>query len=304
MPEPWEAEVRIDAALASRAIARQFPALAGAVVAPLGEGWDNAAFLVGGRYVFRFPRRAMAVALIETEQRVLASIAAHVPLPIPVPLFGGKPNDEYPWPFAGYALLRGQPLTSVRLDDGAYESLALASGRFLRALHAIDAAPLRAAGLGTDQIGRLDHARCMPKVSRRLRELSAAGLLGDVAPLERLLEDVAPEGQRNHRLAVVHGDLYARHILVGDDAQAAGIIDWGDVHFGDPAVDLAVAFEVLPPSTRDVFADAYGKIDPQAWKAARYRGVYHAAMVAHYGHRIGDADMLRAGLAGLSSCEV
>ena len=304
MQEPWEAEVRIDAALASRAIARQFPSLAGAAVAPLGEGWDNAAFLVAGRYVFRFPRRAVAVALIETEQRVLASIAVHVPLPIPVPLFGGKPNDEYPWPFAGYALLRGRPLTSVRLDDDAYKSLAVVCGRFLRALHAIDAAPLRAAGLDTDRIGRLDHTRCRPKVSRRLGELSAAGLLGDIAPLERLLENVAPAGPRNDRLAVVHGDLYARHILIGDDRRAAGIIDWGDVHLGDPAVDLAIAFEVLPVGTRDVFADAYGEIDAQSWQLARYHGAYHAAMVAHYGHRIGDPDLVRAGLAGLSPCRV
>ncbi len=304
MAEPWEADVRIDVALASRAIARQFPTLAANAVVPFGEGWDNAAFLVGGRYVFRFPRREVAVALIETERRVLASIAAHGPLPIPIPLFAGMPDGEYPWPFAGYAVLRGRPLSSVRLDDDAYESLAVSCGRFLRALHAIDALPLRASGLDTDRIGRLDHARCMPKVLRRLGELSASGLLDEVAPFERLLDEVAPAGPRGDRLAIVHGDLYARHLLIGDDRRAAGIIDWGDVHLGDPAVDLAIVFEAFPPRTRDAFADAYGKIDDQTWKLARYHAVYHTAMVAHYGYRIGDADLVRAGLAGLLSCGV
>ncbi len=303
MGEPWDADVRIDAPLASRVIARQFPVLAEHAVTVLGEGWDNAAFLVGGRYVFRFPRRSIAVALIETELRVLAAIAARVPLPIPIPRFAGIGEDEYPWPFAGYDVLSGRSLSAMRLDEREYRSIAAACGAFLGALHAIDAASLPQPGLDPDRLGRLDHARGMPKVSQRLRELTQAGLIADAAPFEALLESVAP-GPRDDRHAVVHGDLYARHVLVGADRRASGIIDWGDVHFGDPALDLAIAFETLPPRAREAFAAAYGAIDEETWRSARWRGLYHSALVAHYGYRIGDAELVTAGLAGLSSCRV
>ncbi|MGA8534477.1 MAG: phosphotransferase [Candidatus Tumulicola sp.] len=300
MPEPWEAEVRIDVALASRVIARQFPALAERAVEPFGEGWDNAAFLVGGAYVFRFPRREVAVPLIETELRVLPAIAAHLPLPIPVPRFAGVPDGEYRWPFAGYKLLGGRTLSSESLDDDEYAGVAATCGAFLRALHACDAARLPPPGVDVDRIGRLDHPRCMPKVSARLRELHAAGLLHHIAPLERQLKSVAPRGPRGDRRTLVHGDLYARHILVDGDHRAAGVIDWGDVHFGDPALDLAIAFSVLPPATRSAFVDAYGEIDAETWSLAQYRAIYSSTLVAHYGHRIGDAELVRAGLAGLS----
>jgi hypothetical protein len=40
----------------------------------------------------------------------------------------------------------------------------------------------------------------------------------------------------------VHGDLYARHLLISDDRQLACVIDQGDVHRGDPAV----ASDTLP----------------------------------------------------------
>ncbi len=303
MAEPWEADVSIDATLARRVIARQFPALAEHPVTVFGEGWDNAAFLVGGQYVFRFPRRSIAVALIETELRVLAPIAARVPLPVPVPRFAGVGDDEYPWPFAGYDVLSGRSLSAMHVDERQYGSLAAACGAFLRALHAIDAASLQP-GLDLDRLGRLDHTRGMPKVSRRLRELTEAGLIAGAAPFETLLENSASASPRDDRLAVVHGDLYARHVLVGADRRVSGIIDWGDVHFGDRAVDLAIAFETLPPGVREAFATAYGEIDDETWRLARWRAIYHSALVAHYGHRIGDAELVRAGLAGLSSCRV
>lgn len=38
---------------------------------------------------------------------------------------------------------------------------------------------------------------------------------------------------------VLHGDLYARHLLI-QNGKIAGIIDWGDMHIGDVAVDLAI----------------------------------------------------------------
>ena len=297
MTVPWEAECRVDAPLARRLLAAQFPELAELPVRAFGEGWDNAAYLVGDRWVFRFPRRAVAAGLIETELAVLPSIAPRLPLPVPVPRFAGEPSDAFAWPFAGYECLPGAALSRVRLGNGAAKRIAREVGSFLRALHAID--PDTVPKLDIDRIGRLDHSRCLPKAMERLRELEAAGAVENVNRFEQAFEETAP-GADAGPFVTVHGDLYGRHVLVEDQSRASGVIDWGDVHGGDPAVDLAVAFEAFPPSARDSFASGYGSVGERTWATARYRALYHAAMVAHYGLKTGDDEMLRAGLSGLA----
>jgi aminoglycoside phosphotransferase (APT) family kinase protein len=202
---PWEAEVRVDVTLARRLIAAQFPALATLPLRVFGEGWDNVAYLVGERWVFRFPRRAISAALIETELRVLPEIAPQVPLPVPLPRFAGAPDQEFPWPFAGYERLAGDALSRSYLDGGAAQRAAHDVGAFLRALHSID--PETVSELDVDRLGRLDHARCMPKVMERLRDLADAGAVGGIELFERILEETAPPVSGREPLVIAHGDL-------------------------------------------------------------------------------------------------
>ena len=302
MRAPWEAEFRVDASLASRLIAAQFSELAPLPVRMFGEGWDNVAYLVGERWVFRFPRRAISGELIATELQVLPRIATKVPLPVPVPQFAGEASAAFSWPFCGYPMLPGNALSRTVLSEMEAKHAAQHTGEFLRALHAIDVENVP--GLEGDRLGRLDHARCMPKVMDRLRELAVAGLVDNVESFEQILEQNAPLASMPQASAVVHGDLYGRHILVDDAKHVCGIIDWGDVHRGDPAADIAVAFESFSPAARDAFLAGYGEVSERAWMSARYRALYHSAMVAHYGLNVGDDEMLRLGLAGLSSCLV
>lgn len=296
--EQWTAEVEIGPGVARAAIARQFPELGSLAVEPFGEGWDNAAFLIGGTYVFRFPRRKVAVDLIERELGLLPVLASQLTLPIPVPLFAGDPSEVFPWPFAGYRLLEGKALDDALLGDDDLVALASQCGTFLRALHAVS--PHSMPPLPGDTIGRLDHARCSIKIRPRLTELQRAGLIEDSAPWLEVLDGIAPDGPRADRACVVHGDLYVRHILVDERGVAAGIIDWGDVHVGDPSLDLAIAFSIFPTAVRSEFARAYGAMDERTWELARYRAIYHSSLVAHYGHTIGDRHLVRAGLDGLA----
>jgi aminoglycoside phosphotransferase (APT) family kinase protein len=298
--EPWTAEIELAAERAAAMIARSFPQLGTPVLTRLGEGWDNAAFLVNGTHVFRFPRRAIAAELMETECRILPLIAPELPLRISAPVFVGAATGDYPWPFAGYPLLPGMPLSERDVPEHAAVKLAISLGRFLRALHEIDPERLVARGLPDDKLGRLDHERMMPKVKAWLEELRAAGLVRSSESLIDYLHSVAPAGPRRERLTVVHGDLYARHVFVDDEFRAAGIIDWGDLHRGDPALDLSIGFTLIPPRARPEFFDSYGAVEPRVIELARYRAIYHSAMVAHYGLRIADDQLIDIGIRGLS----
>lgn len=300
MSNPWDAEIEVSLDLARELIADAFPSLAPVRVELLGYGWDNAAFLANGEYVFRFPRRAVAVELIRSELEALPRLAPLLPAPIPVPCFAGSPGAAYPWPFAGYPLLAGTPVDGARSTADARARLAPALGAFLRALHGSRAHAAAAPVLGGDAIGRLDHAKRLPQARERFADAAAAGMLADgdlfVAAMERLAPDSGPRPA-----VVVHGDLYARHLLVDEAGGLAGVIDWGDIHLGDPALDLAAAKLVLPAALHDTFLAEYGPVDAVTWNRATYRAIHHAALELAYGVDRGDGDLIDAALFGLAA---
>ncbi len=92
---------------------------------------------------------------------------------------------------------------------------------------------------------------------------------------------------------LVHGDLYARHLIADDERRLTGVIDWGDVHVGDRALDVAIAHAFLPPGARAAFRRAYGAIAPGTWARAAARAVQHAALLARYARHAGDEDLRR-----------
>lgn len=297
MAEPWTAEVVVDVDLARSLIEAQFPDLALAHVEFLGAGWDNTAYVVGhaagalrnrpvdgsarGAWVFRFPRRKIALALNERELGLLPSIAPRVPLPVPVPTKIGVATDAFPWPFAGYRFLAGRSASAAGLDAARRAALAEPLARFVAALHAFPVDEAKTLGARPDDIGKLDVPHRARQTRAALVELRDAGVVdGDVVRrLDRVL-DVAP--RTDFAPALVHGDLYARHVLVDDAGAATGVIDWGDCHVGDVAVDLSLAHHMLPPSAHDAFRRAYGSIDEPTWRLARFRAVVHATACLKY----------------------
>jgi aminoglycoside phosphotransferase (APT) family kinase protein len=93
----------------------------------------------------------------------------------------------------------------------------------------------------------------------------------------------------------VHGDLHPRHVIVGPRGELAGVIDWGDSHAGDPALDLAIAFTFLPRDARETFRVAYGAVDDASWDRARFRALHYGAHLTRYGKTVGDLAMLLVG---------
>ncbi|MDE2481197.1 MAG: phosphotransferase [bacterium] len=260
MSPAWTPELVVDASLARPLIAASFPDLADAPVEPLGSGWDNAAFLVGEQLVFRFPQRTLAVALMEREIAMLPMLAPQLPLPIPHPRYVGTPSASYPWPFAGYERIAGITMCTRVVGDAALARFVEELARFLRALHDLDPQPLLARGLLRDTFGKLSPERL---------EIAEPPLDDD--------------------LRVVHGDLYARHLLVDEDERLCGVIDWGDLHYGSVAVDLSALFMLAPSALHDRFFATYGPVRPRVLHFARARARRHASHTLEYARSIGDA---------------
>jgi aminoglycoside phosphotransferase (APT) family kinase protein len=299
-PQPaWAPEEAVSAELAAELIQEQFPALAPVRVEPLGVGWDNTVFRVNNSYVFRFPRRQIAVPLLETEVRVLPAIAGRLPLAVPMPDHVGRPSAAFRWPFAGYRFLEGQTACRARLSPQHRLDIAEPLGRFLAALHGLRVDEVVALGVGGDSIGRLDVTTRVPRALEILARLPPAAIGIDPQVVRRLVESSAAIRAPGAQV-LAHGDLYVRHLLVDGEAHLCGVIDWGDLHVGNPAVDLAVAYGFLPPAARPAFLRGYRRpVAAPTWWLARFRAVFSSLCVLDYGRQICDTDLEREGRESL-----
>lgn len=288
VPRPWAPENEPDVATAARRIARQFPDIDICGLRVLGEGWDNTVFVTAEGVVFRFPRRAAAVPFLEAEARVLPALAPRLPLEVPDPHWHGTPDADSGWPFLGHRLLAGTPAADVGVSDAARRATAPVLGGFLAALHAIDPLP---AGLPGDVLDRRDLAGRLPLLVERLEALRRRGLVAEARPWLAPFDDLADPPPLS-RAVPVHGDLYARHLLVDGAGRLTGVIDWGDVHAGDPALDLMVIYSFLPAAARPSFFAAYGRPGDEMLRLARLRAIFHSVSVAWYGVERGEAALV------------
>jgi Phosphotransferase enzyme family len=87
-------------------------------------------------------------------------------------------------------------------------------------------------------------------------------------------------------------------VLVGE-LGPTGVIDWGDICRGDPAIDLMLYWSYVPPAGRPAFRDAYGPVTDAQLVRARVLAVFVSATLALYGHTENLSELAQEALAGL-----
>jgi aminoglycoside phosphotransferase (APT) family kinase protein len=257
-------------------------------------------FAVGGAWAFRFPRRAIAVPGFRRELAVLPAVGPRLPLPIPVPQWVGTDDDAEPWPFAGAALLHGRELAEAELPETDRQPAAAALGGFLRVLHDPATCAAVEAALPVDPMQRAWPAARAEHTDAALEALVAHGLWAGDPVVARLLAAARRLGPPTADPVLVHGDLHVRHVLVDEAGSPSGVLDWGDVCRGDPAIDLAIAFSAFRGAARRAFLDAYGAVDDQRELRARALAIRLSALLAGYAAADARPQLLAEALAGLS----
>ena len=301
MTQPWVAEKEVDSTLARALILEQFPQIAVEKLRPFGSGWDNTAYLVNDSLVFRFPRKKMSVSLLEQETKFLPMIASQLSfISTSAPLYVGRPSPEFPWPFAGYPIVRGRSLEFCHLTPWQRRGLTRPLARFLRTLHSIPVPP----EMGPDPMGRFHREPRLVQFEKRIATLREGGV--EWLSQERLrlwqeilevdLSSTGPE-------VIVHGDLYCRHMIFDDKGALTGIIDWGDLHCGAPANDLAAALVYLEPNSLTEFMTLY-PASRACWAKAYFRALTHSIAVCCFAFETKQQALFDEVKRGLLSLEI
>jgi aminoglycoside phosphotransferase (APT) family kinase protein len=255
-------EVTIDAALAGRLVAVQFPQWADLPIRPVElGGWDNRTFHLGEHMTVRLPSAPRYAQQVEKEHRWLPKLAPLLPLAIPVPLAMGEPGLGYPWPWSVYGWIEGDTASVGRIEDPRRFSAAL--GGFLTALQAIEAADGPAAGPHNFWRGG-------PLSTYDAETRTAIAALGDRIDARAVtgVWEAALSATWRGPPVWVHGDISAGNLLV-KDGRLSAVIDFGCCGVGDPACDLAIAWTVFEGEAREAFRAAL-TLDAATW--ARGRG--------------------------------
>lgn len=283
----WQPDVELDLASAATIVAAQFPSFAHADPCELGRGWDNLCIEYPDETVFRFPTRRMGAEIASNEMAALPDLSTRVPLPIPVPTHFGDPIGDYPYRFFGYLKIPGDPLQIGGVENA--ERL----GEFLAVLHAIDPAKPPYASLPGDTLKRAD--RLMEKIDLRGGQIIAEwpDRADWARDLMRRAEAELAGYSPSATARVVHGDLYARHVLAKDD-RISGVIDWGDIHLGSADIDLSIAFSAFCGADRRAFWHAYGAL-PRQEGLARARAMMYALAMVAYGMDVDDSNAVHLG---------
>jgi len=265
-----DGEVGIDAGLVRRLVAVQFPRLARLPVSAVrSTGTVNAIYRLGDDLCARLPRLQRYTGDLVDELRWLPWLAPHLSLQVPEPVAVGRPASGYPFPWAIYRWIDGQPYADELVADERQAAADLAG--FVAELRTID--PVAAAPrAGRRPLRELDAAtRSAIDALRNVIDRDAA-----TAAWERALRAPAWHGTP----VWIHTDLLRSNLLV-HGGRLSAVIDFGAAGVGDPAADVIAAWSVFGRAGRETFRAALG-VDDGTWNRARGFALHQAAMIIPY----------------------
>ncbi|MEU5208934.1 aminoglycoside phosphotransferase family protein [Streptomyces sp. NPDC020742] len=263
-------EIPVDVPLVRRLLGARFPQWAPLPLTPVDSvGTSNVMYRLGADKVVRLPRMAGAAEDVAKEHRWLPRLAPSLPAAVPEPLGEGAPADGYPFPWSVYGWLAGGHPVIGRLAEPVL--LAGDLGEFVAALHRIDPTD------GPPSY-RSETLAARDGITRAALGELRGTIDGDAATA--VWDEALRAPGRSGPPVWIHADLQPGNLLL-TEGRLSAVIDFGCLGVGDPAVDLIVAWYVLPERARQTFRAAV-EADDAMWTRGRGWALSVALMELRY----------------------
>lgn len=257
---PNTQNLQINAELASRLIVSQFPEWQHLSIKAVAQsGWDNRTFHLGDEMVIRLPSKEDYAPQILKEFKWLPKLAEGVSIKITMPLALGLPCNDYPWHWSINQWIKGETASHDRVND--MNQFAIQLSQFLNEFQQIDSTGGPIAGAHNFYRGG--------SLLAYDEEMSKAIPLIQDAKDKRIAEQLWKEAVSSvwqGKPVWVHGDIAVGNLLVKHGALCA-VIDFGQLAIGDPACDLAIAWNFFDSKSRDTFRTRIS-LDRNTWVRA------------------------------------
>jgi aminoglycoside phosphotransferase (APT) family kinase protein len=272
-----KADAELTADLVRELLSDQHPDLADRPISFGARGWANQLWRLGDDLAVRLPWQGDGVD-VRNEHRWLPVLAPALPLPVPVPQRLGEPSPRYAHPWIVTTWLDGTPADRAPVTHGNGAADALAA--FVTALHTPAAA---GAPAGRGRGGALTDVARVARQFRSLPGLCEAVAVPGQEPgpdpdhIRTIWDDAVAAPGWGGPPMWLHGDLHPANVLT-EQGDLCGVVDFGDLCAGDPALDLAAAWILLPDTAAiERFRAACPlAADEATWRRARGWAVWRA----------------------------
>lgn len=227
------------------------------------QGWANLVLVADKRWIFRVARNLEAEKRLEYEKAILPKLKERVELKVPDFQYAGIVEGRA---YVGYRLIPGLFFSKEQLNACAEETRLRAAkdiAAFLSGLHALN--PAEAGLEGFDEMipdpWQALEIECMKQMPLWLSKEEMDWIRKLFADFDKMRK------MRKGPNVLIHADFTDDHILFDiAEKRIAGIIDFGDLRMGDPALDFAgIALTYGDEFLSEVISFYTGEVDGGIW---------------------------------------
>jgi macrolide phosphotransferase len=216
----------------------------------------------GEDWVLRFPRRPDVMIETEQEKKILDLVNRQVQFE--------TPNWEiYNEEMIAYKKLSGIPMGTINVEIQNYEyAMDLnnipsvfyeSTGRLLASLHSISMDQIAAANLQV-----IDGIQAREKMAQRMTKVKEIYGVGENL-WSRWQTWLATDELWPIKTGFVHGDFHPGHIMINEQVETIGLIDWTEGHVDDVAVDFTTIYKIIGDEALDRLISAYEEAGGYTW---------------------------------------
>lgn len=211
------------------------------------QGHDNTTFLIGEKYVARFPNKKRYSEIIPLVRNTINKIRPFISIKIPEVIFIGSPSDLFPFDWMISSWIEGESL-NLTIDTIDKKILAYDLGLLLKEFQCISfdfdlLAP------GYHNYYRDDSFEVYKEEA--LQTLCFFSYLKNKDIITEILNRAAVS-LWNKKPIFVHGDIALGNMLYKNNKLNA-LIDFGTFAMGDPACDLMMTWNFFEGESRAIF---------------------------------------------------